>query len=989
MEAVGFLRNVNEFEEEDSEDSMNDGRQERIKKLLEPLPDPFEQNLQERIRILQQPLPVLDEETSSLEECHTDQEVKPSELKEKRLKALQEELSLPENDAFMAEFTENEITQTKKEVVNEDTSSLESFRGYTEDMIKEDLTQQYTNSNLGLQGAQIEKINIQQKEGRQAELLQSTVVFKWPKFAKADNLNEQEKEQSAKEFNDQYKPNDDPAQDSSCLNTEKPQIKSRRKILKPRYGKKSVGLRTLVPTDIGNDNLELDHSGIDVNNIDMNDSMAKYIFNTSNTEQICNTFESQVSNIKPDTNKQNVNKLTNCESNNGDGNITKCETVIKDKSYAHSQKIKTPVLVTYSDSESEMDISNIAPTTNESVLKQPGREGQIQPLIENIEDITNVSNDKSSNNPLESGLNTVILENCDCQEDKCKCMMKDNLNQQNNTIPETRNCIGTITENDVQAKKVSSPIIQPVKSTEKKTMNQSKNNDSDYSIPDELLEEDPELPMLGHNAIKAQDSKIHNRIAHGLVKILPPILRKPNKSKALVDHVENDLPKSSENKAKVSPNDRRRYKQLEKRVKNNSNPKNQDQVTWTSHSLIDTNKKSAATSEDIDNEINKQTTNKESVITDSLIDLEKILGTEIPVVFSSDTSEKLNDETFIDSYMTSPTRGVWQNVQEVFDDDVELYNLEKDQSSFHRQPLVIDSTDESSDLNLIISDEDINIFNTSLILQERLPIIKDILKCVVHWSSEKNFAMLQKLHEKIKPGIMSSEGRPDQATYENAINNMKLDNQANKILDLHYQGENFVSVHATPDHNCFWNSVAIHQVADEAYKYESKLGATCKMITDKYDTTKIVKDKEKLALTEIQLEELSDHDYMNEIRICAEDGAWAGPYQIAAASIYLNTRINIVYPPIDGKSDPMLNGEFGKEEWTEDSNPRKIDILFSKFNSQEIETSNQVYQPNHYTPLFYILDASNDPSKEKIPIGKFSNYIYSKMVIFLFNHFIP
>ena len=213
------------------------------------------------------------------------------------------------------------------------------------------------------------------------------------------------------------------------------------------------------------------------------------------------------------------------------------------------------------------------------------------------------------------------------------------------------------------------------------------------------------------------------------------------------------------------------------------------------------------------------------------------------------------------------------------------------------------------------------------------------MNCAVHWSSEKNFEMLQVLQEKIKPGVMPYEERPDPATWENAINNMAYDEQANKVLNAHFKKENFVAVHASPDHNCFYNSMAIHQIADEDYSYESKLGIVCKMITDKVDTCKIVKDKEALALAETEVAELNDHDYMNEIRICAQDKAWAGPYQIAAASLYANSRINIWYPPIDGKSDPMLHGSFGKQEWTQETNPKEIDILFSEFNSQEVLTS--------------------------------------------------
>ena len=43
-----------------------------------------------------------------------------------------------------------------------------------------------------------------------------------------------------------------------------------------------------------------------------------------------------------------------------------------------------------------------------------------------------------------------------------------------------------------------------------------------------------------------------------------------------------------------------------------------------------------------------------------------------------------------------------------------------------------------------------------------------------------------------------------------------------------------------------------------------------------------------------------EHNIMNEIRICTTNGGYSGPYQIAAASLVCNVRINMAFPPVNG-----------------------------------------------------------------------------------------
>ena len=72
----------------------------------------------------------------------------------------------------------------------------------------------------------------------------------------------------------------------------------------------------------------------------------------------------------------------------------------------------------------------------------------------------------------------------------------------------------------------------------------------------------------------------------------------------------------------------------------------------------------------------------------------------------------------------------------------------------------------------------------------------------------------------------------------------------------------------------------------EAYKYEAKLSATCILIREPDEVSKIVLEKEANGLEHlVGGDVLNDHNIMQEIRFCSTIGGYSGPYQFSAASL--------------------------------------------------------------------------------------------------------
>ena len=75
------------------------------------------------------------------------------------------------------------------------------------------------------------------------------------------------------------------------------------------------------------------------------------------------------------------------------------------------------------------------------------------------------------------------------------------------------------------------------------------------------------------------------------------------------------------------------------------------------------------------------------------------------------------------------------------------------------------------------------------------------------------------------------------------------------------------------------------------------------MHTNSDEVAKIVREKEQEAFNKCGAtvdSQKIEHNIMNEIRICTTNGGYSGPYQIAAASLVCNVRINMAFPPVNG-----------------------------------------------------------------------------------------
>ena len=85
----------------------------------------------------------------------------------------------------------------------------------------------------------------------------------------------------------------------------------------------------------------------------------------------------------------------------------------------------------------------------------------------------------------------------------------------------------------------------------------------------------------------------------------------------------------------------------------------------------------------------------------------------------------------------------------------------------------------------------------------------------------------------------------------------------------------------------YFSSFSKAKTSTEAYNYEVKLTSTCAFIRQPNEVAKIVLEKEAKGLQNgagVEMN-LNDHNILEEIKFCAQDGKFSGPYQFAAASI--------------------------------------------------------------------------------------------------------
>ena len=113
-----------------------------------------------------------------------------------------------------------------------------------------------------------------------------------------------------------------------------------------------------------------------------------------------------------------------------------------------------------------------------------------------------------------------------------------------------------------------------------------------------------------------------------------------------------------------------------------------------------------------------------------------------------------------------------------------------------------------------------------------------------------------------------------------------VDSKAQNVANHFYPEEQFLVFEANPNGNCFWSSCSTCLTSTDQYAHEAKLTSTCFLIREPNEVEKLVLEKESNAANGAGIDmNLTDHNIMEEIQLCAKNYAFAGPFQIAAMSL--------------------------------------------------------------------------------------------------------
>ena len=147
---------------------------------------------------------------------------------------------------------------------------------------------------------------------------------------------------------------------------------------------------------------------------------------------------------------------------------------------------------------------------------------------------------------------------------------------------------------------------------------------------------------------------------------------------------------------------------------------------------------------------------------------------------------------------------------------------------------------------------------------------------------------------------------PEVVTPENFLH----DHFAQKVIDTYYPNENFKAVNVFGEGNCFPRSLAKALHGDENAYFEIKTRNTLGMIKYREKVLQMIKERETLPELGGSSWGGEDLDYDSEIRKCITDGEYAGPYQFASAALVFKLKLNMHFPPHNGRSEPILGGLF-------------------------------------------------------------------------------
>ena len=198
---------------------------------------------------------------------------------------------------------------------------------------------------------------------------------------------------------------------------------------------------------------------------------------------------------------------------------------------------------------------------------------------------------------------------------------------------------------------------------------------------------------------------------------------------------------------------------------------------------------------------------------------------------------------------------------------------------FSQSPVISDANQEYL---FEVTDGELELFLNSKSVSERLPITMKILQQLQSYNEQGQHDLLHNLEEKIRPGLMTS------VDFQNAPEKgiCIVDSKAQNVANHFYPEEQFLVFESDASGNCFWSSCSTLLTSTDQYAHEAKLSSTCFLIREPNEVAKLVLEKEDNAGNGAGIElNLTDHNIMEEIKMCSKNYAFAGPFQIAAMSL--------------------------------------------------------------------------------------------------------
>ena len=242
------------------------------------------------------------------------------------------------------------------------------------------------------------------------------------------------------------------------------------------------------------------------------------------------------------------------------------------------------------------------------------------------------------------------------------------------------------------------------------------------------------------------------------------------------------------------------------------------QTTWTSNSLVDSNKKSTMVDpngaiKNFEEELAEKNKAKEEFANTSTLNmstiptLQDLLGLNIEDIESAD--DFLNHVPSDEVEITNETnhsitidKGTHENVEN-FNHNNSDQNLNDHNNSDQNLNDFDISVSAQSDVHekssiMELSDSEFELFKYSKTFLERAPVTEKIIKHMISYNQQGKFDELANLENNINPFLMTEFKQDDEANEETF-----LDEKAQNVADAFFPNEKYLVIYVAPDGNCF------------------------------------------------------------------------------------------------------------------------------------------------------------------------------------------